>query len=94
MPSLVFAGRGGLVCRRYLMRQIAGTEHLHGRLLLVIEDPTDGELAYSAVSGMPVHAVSVLRGRLRGCRSPKSLSFGKPCLIADQPALPPGGWGH
>ena len=43
VPTLVFAGRIGWLVDD-LMRQIANTAHLNGKLV-VIEDPTDAELA-------------------------------------------------
>ena len=83
VPSLVFAGRVGWFVDD-LMRQIAGTEHLHGRLLLV-EDPTDGELAALYQGCLFTLFPSFAEGW--GLPVTESLSFGKPCLIADQPAL-------
>ena len=83
VPSLVFAGRVGWFVDD-LMRQIASTEHLHGRLLLV-EDPTDGELAALYQGCLFTLFPSFAEGW--GLPVTESLSFGKPCLIADQPAL-------
>lgn len=83
VPSLVFAGRVGWFVDD-LMRQIAATESLRGRLL-IIEDPTDGELAALYQGCLFTLFPSFAEGW--GLPVSESLSFGKPCLIADQPAL-------
>lgn len=83
VPRLVFAGRVGWFVDD-LMRQIAATGNLNGRLL-VIEDPTDGELVALYQGCLFTLFPSFAEGW--GLPVTEGLSFGKPCLIADQPAL-------
>lgn len=87
VPVLVFAGRVGWLVDD-LMHQIANTDNLDGHLLLV-ESPTDAELT-SLYEGC---LFTVFPSFYEGWGLPvtESLSFGKPCLIADRTSLPEAG---
>jgi glycosyltransferase involved in cell wall biosynthesis len=84
VPKLVFAGRVGWLVDD-LMLQIANTDNLQGHLLIV-EDPTDAELALLYRGCLFTLFPSFYEGW--GLPVAESLAFGKPCLIADQTALP------
>lgn len=87
VPTLVFAGRiGGLVDD--LMRQIANTDYLDG-MLMVVENPTDTELAALYQGCLFTLYPSLFEGW--GLPVTESLAFGKPCLIADRTSLPEAG---
>jgi glycosyltransferase involved in cell wall biosynthesis len=87
VPTLVFAGRVGWLVED-LMRQIANTDNLNGRLLL-IENPTDSELAALYHGCLFTVFPSFHEGW--GLPVGESLAFGKPCLIADRTSLPEAG---
>ncbi len=87
VPTLVFAGRiGSLVAD--LMQQIANTDNLGGKLLIV-ESPSDAELA-SLYDGC---LFTVFPSFFEGWGLPvtESLGFGKACLIANRTSLPEAG---
>jgi glycosyltransferase involved in cell wall biosynthesis len=89
VPTLVFAGRIGWLVDD-LMRQIANTAYLHGKLV-VIENPTDAELA-TLYSGC---LFTLLPSFHEGWGLPvtESLAFGKPCIISNRTSLPEAGGG-
>jgi glycosyltransferase involved in cell wall biosynthesis len=89
VPTLVFAGRVGWLVED-LMHQIANTDYLNGRLVL-IENPTDGELAALYQGCLFTLLPSFYEGW--GLSVSESLAFGKPCLIADRTSLPEAGGG-
>jgi glycosyltransferase involved in cell wall biosynthesis len=87
VPALVFAGRIGWLVQD-LMQQIANTDHLHGRLI-VIQSPTDAELDTLYRGCLFTLCPSYFEGW--GLPVTESLSYGKPCLIADRTSLPEAG---
>jgi glycosyltransferase involved in cell wall biosynthesis len=87
VPTLVFAGRVGWLVDD-LMRQIANTDHLDGKLV-VIEDPTDADLAELYRGCLFTLFPSLYEGW--GLPVTESLAFGKPCIISDRTALPEAG---
>ncbi len=87
VPTLVFAGRIGWMVGD-LMHQIANTDHLNGKLV-VIEDPTDAELAALYRGCLFTLFPSLYEGW--GLPVTESLSFGKPCIISNQTSLPEAG---
>ena len=87
VPTLVFAGRIGWLIDD-LMRQIANTEHLNGKLV-VIEDPTDSELTMLYRGCLFTVFPSFHEGW--GLPVTESLAFGKPCLISNRTSLPEAG---
>ena len=87
VPALVFAGRVGWLVQD-LMQQIANTDHLHGRLI-VIQSPTDAELDALYQGCLFTLCPSWFEGW--GLPVTESLSYGKPCLIADRTSLPEAG---
>ncbi len=87
VPSLVFAGRVGWLVGD-LMHQIANTDWLNGKLVL-IENPTDGELAALYEGCLFTLFPSLCEGW--GLPVSESLAFGKPCLIADRSSLAEAG---
>jgi glycosyltransferase involved in cell wall biosynthesis len=87
VPTLVFAGRIGWLVDD-LMRQIANTEYLDGKLV-VIEDPTDADLAGLYRGCLFTLFPSYYEGW--GLPVTESLAFGKPCIIANRTSLPEAG---
>jgi glycosyltransferase involved in cell wall biosynthesis len=87
VPTLVFAGRVGWLVDD-LMRQIANTDHLSGKLA-VIEDPTDTELAMLYRGCLFTVFPSFYEGW--GLPVTESLAFGKPCIISIRTSLPEAG---
>jgi glycosyltransferase involved in cell wall biosynthesis len=87
VPTLVFAGRIGWLVDD-LMRQIANTDYLDGKLA-VIENPSDGELAALYQGCRFTLFPSFYEGW--GLPVTESMAFGKPCLIADRTSLPEAG---
>jgi glycosyltransferase involved in cell wall biosynthesis len=87
VPTLVFAGRVGWLVED-LMRQIANTDHLDGKLV-VIEDPTDAELAELYRGCLFTVFPSFYEGW--GLPVTESLAFGKPCIISNRTSLPEAG---
>lgn len=84
VPALVFAGRQGPMVGD-LMQQIANTRNLNGKLI-VIDDPTDGELASLYQNCRFTLFPSYAEGW--GLPVTESLGYGKPCLIANATSLP------
>jgi glycosyltransferase involved in cell wall biosynthesis len=89
VPTLVFAGRIGWLVDD-LMRQIANTAYLHGKLV-VIENPTDAELATLYRGCLFTLLPSFHEGW--GLPVTESLAFGKPCIISNRTSLPEAGGG-
>jgi glycosyltransferase involved in cell wall biosynthesis len=87
VPTLVFAGRIGWMVSD-LMHQIANTDHLNGKLV-VIEDPTDTELAALYRGCLFTLFPSLYEGW--GLPVTESLAFGKPCIISNRTSLPEAG---
>jgi glycosyltransferase involved in cell wall biosynthesis len=87
VPTLVFAGRVGWLVED-LLHQIANTDNLNGRLVL-IENPTDSELAALYQGCLFTLFPSFYEGW--GLPVSESLMFGKPCLISDRTSLPEAG---
>jgi glycosyltransferase involved in cell wall biosynthesis len=87
VPTLVFVGRVGWLVAD-LMQQIANTEHLFGRLVL-LDDATDAELAALYRGCLFTVYPSFFEGW--GLPVTESLSFGKPCLASDRSSLPEAG---
>jgi glycosyltransferase involved in cell wall biosynthesis len=87
VPTLVFAGRIGWLVDD-LMRQIANTSNLNGKLLL-IENPTDVELAALYEGCQFTMFPSFFEGW--GLPVTESLALGKPCLTSDRTSLPEAG---
>ena len=87
VPTLVFAGHIGWLVGD-LMRQIANTDHLNGKLV-VIEDPTDAELAMLYRGCLFTVFPSFHEGW--GLPVTESLAFGKPCIISNRTSLPEAG---
>jgi glycosyltransferase involved in cell wall biosynthesis len=87
VPTLVFAGRVGWMVGD-LMHQIANTDHLNGKLV-VIEDPTDTELAALYGGCLFTLFPSLYEGW--GLPVTESLAFGKPCIISNRTSLPEAG---
>jgi len=87
VPTLVFAGRVGWMVGD-LMHQIANTDHLDGKLV-VIEDPTDVELAALYRGCLFTLFPSLYEGW--GLPVTESLAFGKPCIISNRTSLPEAG---
>jgi glycosyltransferase involved in cell wall biosynthesis len=87
VPTLVFAGRIGWLVDD-LMRQIANADYLDGKII-VLEDPNDTELAALYQGCQFTVFPSLYEGW--GLPVTESLSFGKPCLIADRTSLPEAG---
>jgi glycosyltransferase involved in cell wall biosynthesis len=87
IPSLVFAGRVGWLVDD-LMRQIANTNNLNGKLIL-IENPSDEELR-ALYEGCQF---SMFPSFFEGWGLPvtESLALGKPCLTSDRTSLPEAG---
>ena len=70
------------------MRQIENADHLDGKLV-VMEDPSDAELAALYAGCRFTVFPSLYEGW--GLPVTESLAFGKPCLIADRTSLPEAG---
>ncbi len=87
VPTLVFAGRIGWLVDD-LIRQIANTNHLNGKLVL-IENPTDAELTTLYRGCLFTLLPSFHEGW--GLPVTESLAFGKPCIISNRTALPEAG---
>lgn len=87
VPTLVFAGRIGWLVAD-LMQQIANTDNLCGRLIIV-ESPSDAELAALYDGCLFTLFPSFFEGW--GLPVTESLGFGKPCLIANRTSLPEAG---
>jgi glycosyltransferase involved in cell wall biosynthesis len=89
VPTLVFAGRVGWLVDD-LIRQIANTSNLDGKLML-IENPTDAELLALYEGCLFTMFPSFFEGW--GLPVTESLALGKPCLTSDRTSLPEAG-GH
>jgi glycosyltransferase involved in cell wall biosynthesis len=87
VPTLVFAGRVGWLVQD-LMHQIANTDYLDGKLVL-IENPTDAEVGALYQGCLFTLFPSFYEGW--GLPVTESLAFGKPCLISDRTSLPEAG---
>ncbi len=87
VPTLVFAGRVGWLVDD-LMQQIANTENLDGKLV-VIESPTDGELRALYEGCRFTLFPSFFEGW--GLPVTESLALGKPCLTSNKSSLPEAG---
>jgi glycosyltransferase involved in cell wall biosynthesis len=87
VPTLVFAGRVGWLVDD-LMQQIANTDNLDGKLVLVL-DPTDAELATLYRGCLFTLYPSFFEGW--GLPVTESLAFGKPCVTSDRTSLPEAG---
>jgi glycosyltransferase involved in cell wall biosynthesis len=87
IPTLVFAGRIGWLVDD-LMRQIANTNNLNGKLVL-IENPTDSELLALYEGCRFTMFPSFFEGW--GLPVTESLALGKPCLTSDRTSLPEAG---
>jgi glycosyltransferase involved in cell wall biosynthesis len=87
VPTLVFAGRIGWLVAD-LMQQIANTDNLGGKLMIV-ESPSDTELAALYDGCLFTVFPSFFEGW--GLPVTESLGFGKPCLIANRTSLPEAG---
>jgi len=87
IPTLVFAGRIGWLVDD-LMRQIANTSNLGGKLVL-IENPTDSELLALYEGCRFTMFPSFFEGW--GLPVTESLALGKPCLTSDRTSLPEAG---
>ena len=89
VPTLVFAGRIGWLVDD-LMRQIANTDNLDGKLV-IIENPSDPDLAALYQGCLFTLFPSFFEGW--GLPVTESLAFGKPCLISNRTSLPEAGCG-
>jgi glycosyltransferase involved in cell wall biosynthesis len=87
IPTLVFAGRVGWLVDD-LMKQIANTDSLDGKLLLV-KNPTDAELRTLYEGCQFTLFPSFYEGW--GLPVTESLALGKPCLTSDRTSLPEAG---
>jgi glycosyltransferase involved in cell wall biosynthesis len=87
VPTLVFAGRIGWLVED-LMQQIANTDNLDGKLLM-IENPTDGELRALYHGCRFTLFPSFFEGW--GLPVTESLAWGKPCLTSNKTSLPEAG---
>ncbi len=87
VPTLVFAGRVGWLVDD-LMRQIANTNNLDGKLVLV-ENPTDAELLALYEGCRFTLFPSFFEGW--GLPVPESLALGKPSLTSNRMSLPEAG---
>lgn len=87
VPSLVFAGHVGWLVAD-LMQQLSNTGWLDGRIVLV-EDPTDAELAALYRGCMFTLFPSLYEGW--GLPVTESLAFGKPCIASNVSAVPEAG---
>jgi glycosyltransferase involved in cell wall biosynthesis len=89
VPTLVFAGRVGWLVDD-LLRQIANTDNLDGKLVL-IENPTDGELRALYEGCRFTLFPSFFEGW--GLPVTESQALGKPCLTSNKSSLPEAGGG-
>ncbi len=89
VPTLVFAGRVGWLVSD-LMAMIANTDYLGGKLV-VLENPTDADLA--TLYGRCLFTIFPSFFEGWGLPVTESLSFGKPCLVANGTSLPEAGAG-
>ncbi len=87
VPTLVFAGRVGWLVDD-LMRQIANTRNLGGKLVIV-ENPSDAELVLLYQGCLFTLFPSLYEGW--GLPVTESLMFGKPCIISNRTSLPEAG---
>ncbi len=87
VPTLVFAGRVGWLVAD-LMQQLRNAEFLGGKILLV-EDPTDGELAQLYEGCLFTVFPSFYEGW--GLPVTESLGFGRPCMVSGTSSLPEAG---
>jgi glycosyltransferase involved in cell wall biosynthesis len=87
VPHLVLAGRAGALVAD-LMQQLHNTRFLDGRVVL-IEDPTDAELAQLYEGCRFTVFASLYEGW--GLPVTESLQFGAPCVAANATALPEAG---
>jgi glycosyltransferase involved in cell wall biosynthesis len=87
VPTLVFAGRVGWLVDD-LMRQIANTGNLNGKLVIV-ENPSDVELATLYQGCLFTLFPSFSEGW--GLPVTESLALGKPCITSDRSSLPEAG---
>ena len=87
VPTLVFAGRVGWLVDD-LMRQIANTNNLDGKLL-IIETPADEELIGLYRGCLFTLLPSFYEGW--GLPVTESLAMGKPCFVANRTSLPEAG---
>lgn len=87
VPTLVFAGRVGWLVDD-LLKQIANTNYLDGKLVLV-ENPPDDELATLYRGCLFTMFPSLYEGW--GLPVTESLAFGKPCFISNRTSLPEAG---
>ena len=89
VPTLVFAGRVGWLVDD-LMRQIANTDNLNGKLVLIL-DPTDAELTALYQGCLFTLYPSFFEGW--GLPVTESFAFGKPCVMSNRTSLPEAGGG-
>ncbi len=89
VPTLVFAGRVGWMVED-LLQQIRNTHALGGKLLIV-SDPTDGEVSALYEGCLFTMMPSFAEGW--GLPVSESHGFGKPCFAANRTALPESGAG-
>jgi glycosyltransferase involved in cell wall biosynthesis len=87
VPTLVFAGRVGWMVAD-LMQQFRNASYLDGKLVLV-EDPTDGELTSLYEGCLFTMFPSFYEGW--GLPVSESLSFGRPCIVSNATSLPEAG---
>jgi glycosyltransferase involved in cell wall biosynthesis len=87
VPILVFAGRIGWLVDD-LMRQIANTNNLDGKLI-VVENPADEELVALYKGCLFTLFPSYYEGW--GLPVTESLALGKPCFISNRTSLPEAG---
>jgi glycosyltransferase involved in cell wall biosynthesis len=73
-----------------LLRQIANTQNLNGKLVIV-EDPSDAELVELYAGCLFTLFPSYYEGW--GLPVTESLAFGKPCFISNRTSLPEAGGG-
>jgi glycosyltransferase involved in cell wall biosynthesis len=87
VPTLVFAGRVGWMSRDFMDR-VAITHHLEGKLV-VIEDPSDSDLAALYRDCRFTLFPSFYEGW--GLPVTESLGFGKTCIASDRASVPEAG---
>jgi glycosyltransferase involved in cell wall biosynthesis len=87
VPALVFAGRVGWLVAD-LMGQLRNAAFLNGKIV-VIEDPTDGELEALYEGCMFTLFPSFYEGW--GLPVTESLGYGRPCVISNATSLPEAG---
>ncbi len=89
LPTLVFAGRIGWLVSDLLL-QISNTNYCDGKLLIV-EDPSDAVLVRLYETCLFTVLPSLFEGW--GLPVTESLAAGKPCITANNSALPEAGGG-